>query len=134
MTRYILDTNTVSYLIKGLFPSIRRHVNRRTPGTLCISAITEAELRYGLARRPEARNLHSLVEQFLRHVDIPAWDSLAAQRYGNLRAALERGGRTLSRLDLLIAAHALSLGAILVTNDRAFLEIEHLPVVDWTKE
>ena len=70
--------------------------------------------------------------EFLRRVDVLPWDSAVAERYGNVRADMERQGKTLAPLDSLIAAHALSVGAVLVTNDRAFAQVAGLHVEDWT--
>ena len=98
---------------------------------VCVSVITEAELRFGLARRPGATRLASDVEDFLLRVDILPWNSAAAESYGRLRATLEAVGRPLAALDTLIAAHALAEDAILVTHDGAFARVPGLNVEDW---
>lgn len=131
MKKYMLDTNTVSYLIKG-HPIVIRHVVSVPMALLCISAITEAELHFGLAKRPEAKRLHSAVREFLRRVDAVPWDSAIAERYGALRADMAGQGRVLAPLDLLIATHALSLETVLVTSDRAFSQVTGLVTEDWT--
>lgn len=131
MTRYLLDTNTVSYLIKG-HPVVARHVVAVPMASVCISSITEGELLFGLAKRPKAIRLHHAVREFLLCVEVLAWDSVAAQNYGTVRADMERRGRILAPLDLLIAAHALAAGAILVTNDKAFRQVVGLGIEDWT--
>jgi tRNA(fMet)-specific endonuclease VapC len=100
---------------------------------LAISAVTEGELRFGAARLPQATRLHSLIEDFFLRVTILPWDSDAARQYGQLRATLEREGRPMGNLDMMIGAHALALGAVLVSNDHAFARIEGLKVEDWTK-
>jgi len=100
---------------------------------LAISAVTEGELRFGAARLPHATRLHAMIEDFFLRVAVLPWDSDAAQQYGQLRAALEREGQPMGNLDATIGAHALALGAILVTNDRAFGRIKKLKVEDWTK-
>jgi tRNA(fMet)-specific endonuclease VapC len=99
---------------------------------LGVSTVTEGELRYGLARRPSAP-WQATIETFLLGLTIFPWDSRAAQSYGHLRATLERQGQLLGSLDMLIAAHALSLRLILVSGDAAFKRIKHLKVEDWTK-
>lgn len=99
-----------------------------------ISAVTEGELRFGAARLPHATRLHNLIEDFFLRVAVLPWDSDAAQKYGQLRATLEREGQSMGNLDTMIAAHALALDAALVTNDHAFGRIKKLKVVDWTKE
>lgn len=132
MTLVMLDTNTVSYLMKK-HPSIARRLAALPPASVCISSITEAELRFGLAKRPDATHLHNIVNQFLRLVEIRSFDSQAAHRHGLLRAQLERRGMPLGALDLLIAAHAISVRAILVTTDRALRSVPGIKIQDWTK-
>jgi tRNA(fMet)-specific endonuclease VapC len=132
-SRYMLDTNIVSHLVKQ-HPNVSRQVVGVPMASLCISAITAGELHYGLARRPDAVRLHAAVSELMRRVDVLPWDFSAAERYGILRAALDRSGRPLGSLDLLIAAHALAAGAILVTNDRAFSQVARLQIEDWTAD
>jgi tRNA(fMet)-specific endonuclease VapC len=129
---YLLDTNTASYVIKGNFPAVRLHLAQVPMEQIQISSITEAELRYGAARLPNATKLHQIIEEFLLRVTMLAWDSKAAQEYGSLRASLERSGQPIGNLDMMIAAHALAVGAILVTNDRAFARIKKLKTENWT--
>ncbi len=133
LTRYLLDTNIASYIIKGSMPRVRERLLKVPMAQVSISAVTEAELLYGVARRPEAPRLRTAVEEFLLRVERLSWDSEAAQHYGRLRAALEREGGTLGNLDLMIAAHALASQAVLVTHDRTFQRIRQLKVEDWTK-
>jgi tRNA(fMet)-specific endonuclease VapC len=133
MGPYLLDTNIASYLIKGNFPAVSGRLVKVPPALVAISAVTEAELRYEVARRPGATRLRSTVEQFLSRVTVRPWDSGAAQRFGWMRAAFERGGIVMESFDLMIAAHALSLNAVLVTHDRAFSRITELQVEDWTR-
>ena len=130
MTRYMLDTNTVSYLIKG-HPAISRRVVSVPMASLCVSSITQGELLFGLAKRPEAKRLHMAVREFLLRVDVLPWDSAIAECYGAVRAELERQGKLLRPLDLLIATHALGTDAILVTNDQEFCQVVGLHVEDW---
>jgi tRNA(fMet)-specific endonuclease VapC len=127
----MLDTNVVSHLLKG-HPSVAKHVVAVPMASLCISAITEAELLFGLAKRPDAKRLHMVVQEFLRRVDVLPWDSSAAEYYGIVRANMERQGKTLASLDLLIATHALSVNAALVTNESAFSQLAGLHIEDWT--
>ena len=129
--QYMLDTNTVSDLVKQ-HPQVVRHVVGVPVASLCVSAITAGEVLYGLARRPDAVRLRSAVTELIRRVDVLQWDFSAAERYGFLRAELDRAGRSLGSLDLLIAAHALAMGVVLVTNDRAFSQVPQLEIEDWT--
>ena len=130
---YLLDTNTASFIIKGNVPGVRRRLARVPMNQAAISSVTEAELRFGVARKPEATRLRTIVERFLALIEILPWDSAAAGAYADLRAALERSGKPISNLDLMIAAHALGVGAVLVSSDRVFRGIEHLRVEDWSK-
>jgi len=130
VTRYLLDTNTISQLIRA-HPAVSRRMTTSPMASLCISAITQGELLFGLAKRPDATRLHRAVRELLRRVDVLPWDSAAAERYGSIRAAMTRLGKVLAPLDLLIAAHALSLGAVLVTNDGSFGMVETLSIEDW---
>jgi len=132
-SRYLLDTNIASYAIKGNIPAVRRRIVQVPMAQLAISAVTEGELRFGAARRPDAARLRTIVDEFLLRMTILPWDSEAAQRYGEIRAALEREGQPMGNLDTMIGAHALALGAVLVTNDQAFTRIRELSVEDWTK-
>jgi tRNA(fMet)-specific endonuclease VapC len=131
MTRYMLDTNTVSYLMRGR-GSVENAVLSKDYGDLCISSMTEAELLYGLSRRPEATRRAKMVYEFLDRVESMPWDRKQAAFYGSMRAAMERSGKNLQPFDMLIAAHALSLGATLVTSDQAFRHVPDLAVEDWS--
>jgi tRNA(fMet)-specific endonuclease VapC len=129
----LLDTNTASYIIKGNIPRVRERLLKVPMSGLLISAVTEAELLYGAARKSDSVRLKTAVDEFLLRVDSLPWDSKAARRYADLRAALEIAGTRMGNLDLMIAAHALAAEAILVTNDRSFFRLKHLKIEDWTK-
>lgn len=131
--RYLLDTNTASYIIKGNIPRVRERLLKVPMSGLLISAATEAELLYGAARKSDSGRLKTAVDEFLLRVDSLAWDSNAARRYADLRAALEIAGTPMGNLDMMIAAQALAAEAILVTNDRSFFRLKHLKIEDWTK-
>jgi tRNA(fMet)-specific endonuclease VapC len=100
---------------------------------LLISAVTEAELLYGAARKSDSVRLKTAVDEFLLRVDSLAWDSNAARRYADLRASLEIAGTPMGNLDMMVAAHALATESIPVTNDRSFFRLKHLKIEDWTK-
>ena len=129
--RYMLDTNIASYIVRGPAPALAARLIAVPMSQLCVSSITQGELLYGLARKPGATNLQIAVREFLARLDVLAWDSEAAARYGVLRATLEAGGMTLGNLDMQIAAHALAAGAILVTNDQAFARVADLALENW---
>jgi len=125
----MLDTNAVSALVKGQADGLSKTLEQRS---FCISVITEAELRFGLARRPVNADLRSIVENLLLATDIRPWNSACAERYGQLRAELEALGKPLGPMDLLIATHALAEDCTLVSADRAFAHVPGLKVLDWT--
>lgn len=134
MPRFLLDTNTVSYALRGDPPSVRDRLRRFPMAQVCISCITEAELLLGLALKPEAKKLAELVNQFLLGVTSLPWDSAAAQAYADLAAAFWKQGKRLAAMDMLVAAHALSSGLTLVTSDRSFRNPgPRLRLADWSK-
>ncbi len=132
-TRYLLDTNMASYVIKGNIPRVRERLLKVPMAQIAISVITEAELRFGVARKPEAARIETAVEEFLLRVEVLPWDSEAAKHYARVRAALEREGKPMGNLDMMIAAHALAAQAVLVSNDHAFRRVKHLKIEDWSK-
>ena len=131
--RYLLDTNTASYLIKGNFPRVRERLLKVPMAEVGISVVTEAELRFGVARLPEATQLKTVVEEFLLRVESLPWTSAAAQHYARIRATLEREGEPMGNLDMMIAAQALAAEAVLVTHDRVFRRVKGLKVEDWNR-
>jgi len=131
--RYLLDTNTVSYIIKGNRPRVRERLLGVAMAEVGISVITEAELLFGLARRPDATKLKNVVEEFLLRVEVLPWDSGAAQQYSRIRATLEGGGEPMGNLDLMIAAQALASGLVLVSSDAVFRRVKGLKIEDWSR-
>ncbi len=132
--RFMLDTNMASYIIKGANDAVQKRLENVPMASVCISAITQAELLRGVAKKPDAKQLPLVVNEFLLRVEILPWDSRAAEAYAALRTAIEKEGKPLGAMDMLIAAHAASSGAILVTNDKAFYNVrKHLSLEDWTK-
>ena len=131
--RYMLDTNTVSYIIKGKSASLQQRLVSVPMASICVSAITEAELLRGLAKKPEAKSLALLVKAFLLRVDILPWDSDAANAYAYLRTVCEKEGKPLGAMDMLIAAHSVAVDAVLISNDKAFYRVgQHVALEDWT--
>ena len=129
--RYMLDTNTVSSFMKEN-PKVSKRISSLSMDKLCLSVISEGELLYGLAKKPNALNLHRIVREFLKRVDVLVWDSDVAEYYGSLRVQLEFSGNVMGSLDMQIAAHAAQVGAVLVTNDQAFKKVHKLKIEDWT--
>jgi tRNA(fMet)-specific endonuclease VapC len=133
MQLYMLDTNTASYIIKGEPVVVREHLLEVPMASVCISSITQAELLRGVAKKPEAKRLPIAVKEFLIRVEIMPWDSDAAEAYAQLRTSCESEGTSLGTMDMLIAAHSIAVGAILVTNEQTFFRIKHhLSLEDWT--
>ncbi|ENG8680009.1 type II toxin-antitoxin system VapC family toxin [Enterobacter hormaechei] len=128
---HMLDTNIVSHLVRQ-HPEVVNRYSQITPEKMCISSVTEAELLYGVAKK-QNNTLHETIMEFLKTITICAWDSEAAATYGELRAAMEKKGKVMGDLDQLIAAHAISRGTTIVTNDRAFGMVQDLTVEDWTQ-
>jgi tRNA(fMet)-specific endonuclease VapC len=122
----MLDTNTSLFIIKGLIPK-----ERLAGKKILISSIVAAELYYGAYKKGSLR-LMEVVEVFLRTFEVIPFDLAAAKKYGKLRAKLEKKGEVIGAYDLQIAAHALALGAVLVS-DKEFRRIEGLKVQNWRK-
>jgi tRNA(fMet)-specific endonuclease VapC len=131
---YMLDTDTASYLVKGKSPTLERRLTGLAPSVVCISVMTRAELQYGLQRLPAEHRLQEVVRQFLKIVRILPWDVEAADCYAHIRHQLISTGQPIGELDMMIAAHALSAGAVLVTNNRRHFERIKAPLMleNWT--
>ena len=131
---YMLDTDTASYLIKGRSPAIEAKLADILPSMVCVSVITRAELLYGLKRLPADHRLHLAVRQFLKIVRVLSWDTEAADWYASIRHQLVAAGQPIGELDMMIAAHSLSAGAVLVTNNIRHYERIEAPLVleNWT--
>lgn len=128
MTMYMLDTNIASAAVRGDM-ALDERLDRLSPAQWCISAITRAELRYGLALKPAAVRLASVVEAFLQSAVVVPWEAAAADAHGALRAELKRSGTPIGAYDEMIAAHALALGAVLVTDN--VKHFERVPGLRW---
>ena len=113
-------------------PAVHRRFNEAELDSLAVSSVTEAEVFYGVANQPGAKRLWTAAQGFFAVANVVSWDSDAARTYGQMRADQERKGRPLSVEDLMIAAHALSLGLTLVTHDKAFSFVDGLKTEDWT--
>jgi tRNA(fMet)-specific endonuclease VapC len=129
----MLDTNTASYAIKGSPPQVRQRLQAAPAGSLAVSAVTEAEFRFGAAREGVSPRLGPLVEQFLALLRVLPWDSEAARSHARLRSRVEADGTALGALDMLIAAHAAATSAVLVTHDAALLRLpkDLIATEDW---
>ena len=119
---YMLDTDTVSYLLKGRHPGIAAKLAGISPDNICISVMTCAELLYGLNALPASHRLHIAVRQFLQIVRPLPWQIEAAHWYAGIRHQLKSAGTPIGEMDLMIAAHSLAVGAVLVTNNTRHFE------------
>lgn len=126
---HMLDTDTASYLIKGKSPAIESRLAALVPSMVCISVMTRAELLYGLKRLPADHRLHLAVRQFLKIVRVLPWDAEAADWYVDIRHQLVSSGQAIGELDMMIAAHSLSAGAVLVTNNSRHYERIAAPIL-----
>jgi tRNA(fMet)-specific endonuclease VapC len=130
---FLLDTDMCSYAIKGHHPALDNRLRSLSPHQIAISAVTRAELRFGMALRPEASRLAMLVESFLQTVATLPWDAPTADCYGTLRAMLQQAGQPIGDHDTMIAAHALTVNATLITHNLAhFTRVNGLICADWT--
>jgi tRNA(fMet)-specific endonuclease VapC len=132
---YLLDTNTVSYIAKGKSPAARARLASLGPDeTACISIITEFELEFGLAKNPKAAQLRDSLRWLLARMRVLPLGSPEARTYGQLRVRQQAVGRPLESMDMLIAAHALAVGAVLVTRDGAFSSVAGLVTENWATD
>jgi tRNA(fMet)-specific endonuclease VapC len=120
----MLDTDIASYLIKGRLPRGEEILARLSPNDTCISAVSRAELLYGLKRLPSEHSLQTAVRRFLSVIQTLPWDHVAADCYADIQDRLTRAGTRIGDFDTLIAAHAIAAGATLVTNNtRHFAQV-----------
>lgn len=130
MAMFMLDTNIVSYFVRGN-PRTEHEILSRPMSDLYISSITEAELLYGMAKRKQSDKVETAIFEFLMRVQSLPWGSSEAASFAAGRSSLERAGFALDSMDMLIAAHALSVDAILVTSDKAFSHVPGLRTENW---
>jgi tRNA(fMet)-specific endonuclease VapC len=124
----MLDTNTVSYIVKASSPTARAHLTSlSTDEVACISCITAAELWYGLAKVGASRRRLNSLRDFLERLQVLPWGREEAVAYGTFRAKQEAVGKPLGPFDTQIAAHAIAVGAVLVSHDAAFQRAAGLP-------
>ena len=130
MTRFMLDTDSVSYAWRGE-GRVGAQILDHRPSELCVSSITVAELRYGASRRKSAK-LHQLIDAFTRDVAVAPFDDACAAQFGRVAHELATRGAPIGTFDALIAAHAMTLGVTLVTNNvKHFSRVAGLDVVNW---
>ncbi|MDB5705483.1 MAG: vapC-2 [Sphingomonas bacterium] len=135
MTSFMLDTNIASHVIRGDRPELGHKLASLPMEEIVISAVTEGELLFGLAKRNYPAALTERVRQFLLRVDVLSWDHDVTRTYADLRASCEAKGINLAPLDMMIAAHAVAAGATLITRDKAFSHVpEPLETDDWAEQ
>jgi tRNA(fMet)-specific endonuclease VapC len=131
---YMLDTDVCSYIIKNRPIELKKTFQRHRNDTLCISAVTYAELLYGLEKKPSDK-LARDINEFVVLVTIAEWGHTAAQQYAKICHFLTSRGKTIGVLDMQIAAAAMAMNASLVTNNKKhFSVIPGLITVDWLSE
>lgn len=130
--KLMLDTNICIALIKRKPKEILDRFSLYQVGDICISSVTLAELRYGVAKSLFQEKNQAALDEFIMSLEVVSFDENAALVYGNLRAMLEKQGTPIGSLDTMIGAHALSLNLTIVTNNtKEFNRIPDLKVVDW---
>jgi tRNA(fMet)-specific endonuclease VapC len=129
--KYLLDSNICIYIMKRQPPEVIARAKSHAVGELGVSSISVAELAFGVAKSTSQRNELGL-KSFLEPLDIAPFDTAAAWHYGELRAWLEHKGTPIGPLDTQIAAHALALDCVLVTNnEREFKRVPGLKIENW---
>ncbi|QSV45292.1 type II toxin-antitoxin system tRNA(fMet)-specific endonuclease VapC [Geobacter benzoatilyticus] len=131
--KLLLDTNICIYIIKQQPATVLNHFLEYQIGDIGISSITLSELRYGVAKSAHREKNAKALDEFVIPLEVVSYDESAAHAYGNIRATLEKAGTPIGSMDMLIAAHAVSLGIPLITNNtREFQRVPSLKIIDWT--
>ncbi len=131
--KYMLDTNMCIYLIKKQPQDVFEKFKTLDVGDVCISSVTLSELMYGVQKSLHQEKNQAALEEFLSPIEVFPYDEYAAVCYGQIRASLEKNGILIGPLDMMIAAHATSLNAVIVTNNtKEFSRVMNLKVENWT--
>jgi tRNA(fMet)-specific endonuclease VapC len=132
--RYMLDTDICIYISKRRPPEVKARFEQLRPGQMLMSVITYGELYYGASKSDQRAKAMTELNTTVRAIPVENLTSMVAEAYGTIRAALEEQGHVIGNNDMWIAAHALSLGVTLASNnDREFLRVTGLSVENWTK-
>ncbi|HSS52048.1 MAG TPA: type II toxin-antitoxin system VapC family toxin [Thermoanaerobaculia bacterium] len=130
--KYLLDTNVCADFLNRRYPNVVERLTEASPEDLCISSVVVAELRYGADRSGRKAQNHEKLDVFTAEIQCLDFDLAAARIFGRIRTALEAAGTVIGPYDMMIAAHALSLGLVLVTdNEREFRRVAGLKVENW---
>jgi tRNA(fMet)-specific endonuclease VapC len=131
MLKYLLDTNIVIYVLKRRPKEVLEIFNTNA-SRMAISSITLSELIYGAEKSPNVDKNLEAIEEFVSHLEVLPYDAKASQHYGQIKASLEKKGEIIGENDIHIAAHAISQGLILVTNNlREFRRVPNLALENW---
>jgi len=133
MPRYMLDTDTCSYIMRRSPDAVIKRLAKVPVSDVCISVISKSELMFGVEVSPKRRQDEAALASFLRYVEVLDFPDEAALHYAKIRAELKARGTMIGANDLFIAAHARSLGLTLITNNtREFKQIRGLSIDNWT--
>lgn len=133
MPRFMLDTDTCSYIMKRSHPLVLKRLQSVPVDDVCMSVVTKAELLYGVELSPRRAQDEAALAAFLLYVEAVAFEEDAALHYAQIRADLKRRGMIIGANDLFIAAHARALGLTLVTNNVAeFERVRDVRITNWT--
>lgn len=134
MSRYLLDTSICVAALRDPHSALARKLGRLEVGEVVLSAVVLAELELGLSLSSKKAENRRALQAFLEYVPVLDWPALAAPLYGEVRAELQQSGNEIGALDLLIAVHALSLKATVITdNEKDFRRVRRLKVENWLK-
>lgn len=130
----MLDTDTCIFLIKKRPVSVKKHLDKLSMDQVCISVVTYAELLYGAEHSANKERNREVVKDFVRYLTVRDWNDEAAEHYSLIRHDLESAGTPIGAMDMMIAAHARSVPAVLVSNnERHFGRVKGLKIVNWAK-
>jgi len=133
MPRYMLDTDTCSYIMKRSNDAVLKRLQKVSVSDVCISVITKSELQFGVEVSPRRRQDESALNAFLGYVEVLDFPETASLHYAKIRAHLKTLGTMIGANDLFIAVHARSLGLTLVTNNTCeFGRVPKLVTENWT--
>ena len=132
--KYLIDTNICIYIMNKRPIDVIKRFKKVNTGEIGISTVTISELQYGVSKSQQRKKNQIRLDEFISPLIILSYDNDAAKTYGDIRCNLEKTGQPIGPLDLLIAAHAMSQGLIIVTsNDKEFSRIKNLKVENWAK-
>ena len=133
MPRYMLDTDTCSYIMRRSHVAVLKRLAKVPVSDVCISVITKSELLFGVEVSPKRRQDEAALTAFLGYIEVLDFSDKASSHYAKIRADLKARGTMIGANDLFIAAHARSVGLTLITNNtREFKRVRGLSIDNWT--